>query len=673
MHALTVLLLLSGMVTGFSADRPSDNDLVSPEEESDIMSDLQSLQPLAFRPLPLGEIRPEGWLKRQLEIQAAGLSGHLDEVWPDIRDSQWFGGHGRDGWERAPYWLDGVIPLAFLLDDAALKEKVTGYVNYVLDHQEDDGWLGPRDPGTTNAEVREKYDLWAIFLALKVLVEYHGATGDPRVEPAVYKSLRGVAEYMDRSPLYNWGRFRAFEALIAMEWLYERRFEAWLLKLADTIEAQGFDWAVFFKDWQRTEPTEKGKWNYEGHVVNNAMALKAPALWWRLTGDPAAHGAVLDMIGKLDRYHGMATGVFTGDECLAGKNPTQGTELCAVVEYMWSLEVLTAIFGDAAFGDRLEKIAFNALPATFSPDMWAHQYDQQANQVECSINEDRGWNTNGADANLFGLEPNFGCCTANLSQGWPKFAAHLWMTTPEGGLAAVAYAPSRVDTEIGGVRVVVTLDTDYPFRDALRFTVETAAPVRFPLLLRIPAWSEDASVRVDGASAVPCQAGGFHRIDREWEGTATVELTLPMHVRGERRYHDAITLERGPLVYALRIGESWRRVHADMPNRELPHGDWEVYATTPWNYALAVDEQTLDETVVFEEGPVGDRPFSPEGAPVTAKVKGRQLPAWGLVNGSAGELPPSPVVTDTPLKTLTLIPYGCTNLRVTEFPTVSLD
>ena len=131
------------------------------------------------------------------------------------------------------------------------------------------------------------------------------------------------------------------------------------------------------------------------------------------------------MIDKLDRYHGMVTGMFTGDECLAGKQPTHGTELCAVVEYAFSLEVLLSVLGDPAFGDRLEQIVFNALPATFSPDMWSHQYDQQVNQVECSVRDDRIWNTNGPESNT-------------LRRG-----AELWLLhgEPEPGLAQVRRAP----------------------------------------------------------------------------------------------------------------------------------------------------------------------------------------------------------------------------------------
>src|SRR5271157_4139502 len=91
-----------------------------------------ALQPVAFRPLPLGQVKPSGWLREQLKTQAAGLSGHLDEFWPDIKNSAWIGGRA-EGWERVPYWLDGIVPLAYLLDDAALQGKVKRFVDYILD------------------------------------------------------------------------------------------------------------------------------------------------------------------------------------------------------------------------------------------------------------------------------------------------------------------------------------------------------------------------------------------------------------------------------------------------------------------------------------------------------------------------------------------------------------
>src|SRR5574342_903703 len=196
----------------------------------------------AFRPLPLGAIRPRGWLQRQLRIQAGGLSGHLDEFWPDVGQSQWFGG-AAEGWERAPYWLDGVIPLAWLLDDAALKKRITGHVDYIVAHQRSDGWYSPYpvDAAAT------RYDMWAILLANKVLAQYHEATGDARVLEAVSKSLRAMYDGLDRTPLYAWGKFRWFEGLVPAFYVYEHRPAPWLLDLARKLRAQGVDYAALYE------------------------------------------------------------------------------------------------------------------------------------------------------------------------------------------------------------------------------------------------------------------------------------------------------------------------------------------------------------------------------------------------------------------------------------------
>lgn len=632
---------------------------------------MKPLNNAKYTMLPLGTVKPSGWLKRQLRIQADGLSGHLDEFWPDIKDSAWFGGTA-EGWERAPYWMDGLIPLAWTLDDEGLKAKARKYVEYIVAHQEEDGWLGPRSANVTNPEATENYDIWAIFLANKMLLQYHEVTGDQSVLDAVKKCLKMCETHMDRQPLFGWGMMRWFEALVSIYYVYEKTGEEWLLDLAAKHRQQGFDWAAFFETEDITVPTpRRGMWRWDKHVVNLAMALKAYPLYSRLSDCDCDRSLATGMMELLDEHHGQVTGVFTGDECVSGKNPIQGTELCAVAEYMYSLEHLLSTLGDPAFGDRLERITFNAWPATFSPDMWGHQYDQQANQVQCTINPDHMWTTNGPDSNLYGLEPNFGCCTSNMHQGWPKFAANLWMKTQDGGLAAVAYAPSEVSVEVKGVPVTVSLETDYPFSDLLTFTVKAASPVRFPLVLRIPEWAEGAELTMDGVNVGSPTSGTFHVVETEWSGETVVTLRFPMPVKTTRRYNNAICIERGPLVYSLKIGEEWTQVNQDLPCRERPHADYEVRPTTPWNYALIVDESDPASSVTFEERGVGDCPFSPEGAPVVAKIKGRKLEDWTIKNGWAYETPISPVESSEPVEELTLIPYGCTNIRITEFPHIS--
>jgi hypothetical protein len=629
---------------------------------------VQTPRAVAFEPLPLGAIKPSGWLKEQLRVQAAGLSGHLDEFWPDIKDSAWFGGKA-EGWERVPYWIDGLVPLAYLLDDERLKLKVKNALGYILDHQHPDGWLGP----VGDSQKHKPYDVWPLFPLLKALTQYHEATADPRVVPALLKCCRKIDQVIAREPMYSWARFRAADLVVTLHWLHERAGEPWLLDLARRAFAQSHDWAAQFRDFKFTEKT-RDKFELDTHGVNTGMALKYAGVRYQLSAAADDKDAVFRMLEQLDRYHGQATGIFTCDEHLAGRSPSQGTELCTVVEAMYSLEVLAGILADSRLGDRLEKLAFNALPATFSKDMTAHQYDQQANQVVCSAAGEHVYVNNKGDSNLFGLEPNFGCCTANMHQGWPKLASHLWMKSSDDGLAVIAYAPCVVETSIRGVPVQLAVETAYPFREQVQIKTTVPKGKSLTLHLRIPAWAREARVRshdtdvlMDLSKQGWKPGGAYLPLDLKEGGTTTTTLGLPMPVRLYEGYEGAMAIERGPLVYALPIDARWQKLK-DREN--VPFDDWEVYPTSAWNYALSIDRDHPERSVTFENQGEGAVPFSAPGAPVIARVKGRRLPGWGLETGAAAPPPRSPVSSDQPLEDLTLVPYGCTALRITEFPTL---
>ncbi len=610
-----------------------------------------------FQFLRMHEIRPEGWLLNQLKIQASGLSGNLDKFWPDIKDSKWIGGEA-DGWERVPYWLDGFIPLAWLLENDDMKTRVKHYINYILTHQEPDGWLCPKI-----SDSRSRYDMWGLFIILKVLVVYYDATEDERVEIAVYKALRSLDRHIDASTLYNWAQARWFECLIPIWWLYERRPEEWLLRLAIKLQCQGFDWLSFFENWSYKAPDTRGRWGLMSHVVNNAMMLKSGALLWRMTGDEKHLHSAETAVELLDKFHGMVTGVFTGDECLAGNSPIQGIEVCAVVEYMYSLEHLLSLTGRVHWGDRLEKIAFNALPAPFTPDMWAHQYNQQVNQVQCSRQKKPVFLTNSGEASIFGLEPNCGCCTANFGQAWPKLTQSAFMRSSDGLVAAV-YVPCSVHTRINNIGVHITVITDYPFRDTVTFKVRSESPTKFSLWLRVPEWTKDATVALE-EKLIPLKTGVFHRLERSWHEETVLTLHFPMKPKLIQRPNDLYSITRGPLIYSLPISERWERINQDLPLREFPHCDYEA---SPWNYGLCLDPANPGEGMGLDELPIGDCPFSPEGAPVKMHVCGKRV-AWDMENGAVTPAPGMETISDN-IEELTLIPYGCTNLRITEMPIV---
>jgi len=622
------------------------------EDASPIVKRRPPLQPNAFYQLPLGSVKPKGWLRRQLQIQANGLSGHIDEFWPDLENSGWLGKPG-ESWERGPYYMDGLVPLAYLLDDAELVQKANKWVSWTLDHQRKDGAIGPE----------KNTDWWPNMIALKALTQFQDATGDARVIPLMERYFQYQAAQLAANPLKSWGQFRWEDEVLSILWLYNRNGDPKLLDLAKALHSQGYDWKAQFAYFPYHDKVNKDQINLKTHVVNNAMALKTSAVWWLLTGDKSDHDAVYKQLGELDKYHVIANGVHSGDEHYAGHNPTQGTELCAVVEAMFSLEEMTAILGDPAMGDREEKIAFNALPGAFSGDMWAHQYDQQANQVQASI-APRHWVDNKADSNIFGLEPNFGCCTANYHQGFPKFAANLWMATPDDGLAAVFYGPSEVQTSLkDGTKLTVTEQTEYPFQDKIRLIVSPAKPAAFQLVLRIPAWTDKPQFNINGKPQSGMKPGTFYTINRTWAPGDQVNIWFPMPLRVSRWYNSAAAIERGPLVYSLKIGEDWQRIKTQGLT-----ADWQVNPKTDWNYGLLINTAHPDKSVQVTQHPVGDFPFTPNGAPVELRVKGRKLPGWTLQDGSAGPLPGSPALSMQPLETLTLIPYGSAKLRITEFP-----
>lgn len=596
------------------------------------------------------EVKPQGWLKRQLEIQAAGLSGNLDKVWRDVRDSAWIGGEA-EGWERVPYWLDGFIPLAYLLEDADMIARAKRYVDAILERQTESGWICPCD----EAEAAT-YDTWAIQLISKVLVVYYECSGDERIPDALYRVMRNYYELLSSGQvkLFEWGKYRWFEAFAAIRFLAERYKEPWITALARLLREQGADYGSMTELWKRP----LNKWSFDTHIVNLAMMLKQEALTCDVLGE-APTGLAERLHTVLRAYNGTPVGLFTGDECLSGLSAIQGTELCAVAEQMYSYEWLFACTGDPAWAERLELLAFNALPATMSDDMWAHQYVQQSNQIACQRFPGRSlFRTNGKEAHLFGLEPNFGCCTANMNQAWPKFALSAFLCREDTVLSAVP-VPATLRT---GDRSV-TLHTQYPFENRLEYVAEGKQD--FTLCVRIPSFAK--RLTVNGATAVPDQAqlltfrvraGAPMRIEIAFE--ATPELI--------DRPHDLKSARCGSLVFSLPVAYEKKRLEYTSSNgveRKYPYCDYEYLPQSAWNYAYA------SPFLSCERRTVSDTPFSSEQPPVVLKAELQQI-SWGLEEGFdmvCAKVPES----RTPLsgvEEIALYPYGCAKLRMTEMPLI---
>lgn len=672
MRKLYFLTIAFSLLTAFNNVAGKDNPQL-------YMNNRAPLVEKAYMELPIGAVKPEGWLKEQMLRMCNGMTGNLDILYEKVMGKRngWLGGDG-DVWERGPYWIDGLLPLAYIMDNDSLKAKVKPWVEWALNSQREDGYFGPSEdrgpePGLqrNNSE-----DWWPKMVVLKFLKQYYDATGDKRVLPFMTKYFKYQLKELKTKPLDHWtywGKMRGGDNQYVVYWLYNLTGDKFLLELGDLLNEQTMDWTGEFLKRDMLNSL------FSVHCVNLAQGMKQPIIRFQATKDEK-HIEAIDVAYKdLMRKHGWPIGLYGGDELLHTGNPTQGSELCSAVELMFSLEKMIEITGRTDWADWLEKIAFNALPTQVTDAFDARQYYQQLNQVEVS-RHDRNFVTcyNGTDQ-TFGILSGYPCCTSNLHQGWPKFVRNLWFATPDKGLAALYYSPSTVSATVGdGTKITLSEETNYPFDGNISFKIningKNNKSVDFPLHLRIPGWCKEGIITVNGKPFSKSPAGSIAQVKRTWKSGDIVKLMLPMDISSSRWYEGSAVVERGPLVYALRIEEDWHKVNDDRKFGDR-YGDWyyEVFPKSPWNYCLIEDhlkDKNIRDCFKIVEKPIRDYPWTLENAPIEIHAKGKRMNEWSLYNGSAGPQPYSTQyqIETMPEEDIVLIPYGCTTLRITEFP-----
>jgi hypothetical protein len=614
------------------------------------------LTPSPFVKLPIGSIRPHGWLRKQLELMADGFCGRLPEVspWAKFEGNAWVSptGTGSNGWEEAPYWLRGYGDLGYVLQDKRIMADFRRWVDGILSSQRPDGYFGPEAN-------RKALDLWPNMLALYALRTFYEATGDRRVIPFMSRYFK----WQSRLSLYtylpdSWQKCRGGDNLDSIYWLYNRTGQSWLLDHARVTHERTLDWVGGVASW---------------HGVNFAQAFREPGEFYQQTHDSRYVQAVLHNLQLMtDQYGQVPGGMYGADEnARPGYNgPRQATETCSFVEMMHSDEMMLKITGDSAWADRCEDVAFNSLPASMTPDLKGLHYLTAPNQIQLDRADKSPMIQNGGD--MFSYNPrDYRCCQHNAVFGWPYFAEHLWMATPGGGIAATLYAPSLVTAKVAnGLTVRIEEITEYPFDETVTLHVSSNGAVRFPLTLRVPAWCSRPQLLVNGTPAAGItRRRGWITIDRTWRSGDKLQLKLPMTLQVKTWEHNrrAVSVCRGPLAYSLKIGETWKRYGDE------PWPGYEVFPTTPWNYGLALDAQNPagSITVARKEGPIDDQPFTPDAAPITLKAKAKRIPQWTqCANGLVSELQPSPIKCVEPEEEVTLVPMGCARLRISSFPTI---
>lgn len=655
--------------------------------------------PFVFEPLPLGSIKPLGWLRDQLQLMADGLPGHEHDFYRLVKDNPWLGGKAEYSPlnEAFPYWFNGLVPLAYGLDDQRLKAQVLGATQYIISHQQQDGWLGPE----IDIKRRNFWARYPVFLGLLQLVEAEPAmehTG--MIIPAMHRFVnlmhsmliddyQGYVWHPGDEFDEQWGRSRAADMVLALQLLYEKYPEGNERNITECMERfydRAYDWSYWFnqeeyiKADQDTLPVELTNSLFPYlHAVNAGQGLKSLAVFRRLTKNDTLLDSTRKGVELTFTYHGTPSGSIIGDERLSGLSPVRGTELCTVVETMFSLSYLYQSIGDNDFADRCERAAFNALPVMALPDWWAHQYVAQTNQpISHELSQTPFWNV-GPLGQIYGTEPNYPCCTVNHPQGYPKFLSASFVRAGNMGLAHALLGPSEVITTIEGeAGVHVKCDTNYPFNHVLYYTID--AQRDFDFSVRVPSWAHrnGSTVTINGDSPTtvsPDSQTGMHKMSIA-AGTTVVVYQLAAETRVEQRANDTVAIYHGALQYAVSVSGNY----SSRPPQNYPEGsgappearDWTITPTSPW--AVAIDPSTL----VFvsnssRDGQLPNPIFAEHAPPVTITALACDI-NWNLTNGYA----PNPPKTEQRNCTgkpfmIALKPYGAAKLHMAELPTVDLS
>jgi hypothetical protein len=628
-----------------------------------------------FSELPVGAVQPRGWIQGWLQRQADGLTGHPENLaYP--YDTCMFAGkippppvkHGETWWpyEQSGYLVDGVVRLNHLIESPDVRRLAEANLQYILENS------GPTKLGESTWG-------WPNAVVGRALMAEHSATGEARTTQVLTEYLTGPGRRFSRDG------FGFEEAL----YVYRQTGDERLLE----VVRQAYD-RYFFSDPRSFSQVDKirGDQPLREHGVTAAEQLKLLPLMYCYTGDPQALELANLAYRKVEADSLMPDGGMVSSENLGTTAFNSLHESCDLTDWSWSIGYLLMAGGEAHWADLIERTTFNALPGAVTKDFKQLQYFSGANQILAS---------NTACPRIAPTRMSYRaaheteCCSGNINRAMPNYVTRMWMRM-EAGVAAALYGPSEVSTVVGGERVVIAEETDYPFRETITFKIKIAQPATFVLGLRIPEWCAAASISVNGKPAgTECQPGAFALLQREYHDGDTVVLRLPMRVQLQDWFGGrGVSVQRGPLVYSLKIDEKRveSRQDSDAIRKVLKGNDIqgfpavEFFPTGEWRFGLDAAQMSALGDFKVIESPMPENPFLAATVPVRIEVPLRTLPQWQaawqptveplpadlkLAPKNPVALPDDAELQDPgPARTMTLVPYGSTYLRLTTLPVI---
>ncbi|KAI2626307.1 duf1680 domain-containing protein [Xylaria nigripes] len=662
-------------------------------------SETKKLVQPVYQALPLGAVKPQGWLRDQLERSASGLAGNLFEFYRFVKDSEWLGGNSEysDLHESAPYWFNGLVPHAFGLDDSALKSQVKAFLDYILHHQQDDGWLGPETTSQTRG-------LWGRCYITLGLMQYAQADSSEteRIVDAMHRYVELVHSMLrnnftgllpkagDVFDGDGWGPARAHEMHIPLQWLYENHPRNNSALIWETMDLMiqgstkfGVDWRDFFVEGTFPEvvyaPRDQTYTWLFTHGVNLAEGIRFPLAIYRMSHDEALKTQTRTAVDLVAKYHKSLAGTIIGDEFITDLSPIRGAELCTSAELMFSLAWIYQYLADNDIADWTELTAFNAFPGQIWPDWWSHQYVQQENQPWSRnlTEQPQMWQNVGSYGNVFGLEPNYPCCTVNHPQGYPKFLANSFVRTEDGGIAHVFLSPGSVSTNLGDNEVTIVANTNYPFGMNLDYSISSDHDLTF--YVRIPSWANSSSTTIGagGEASAPIRPtnAGLQKFTIP-KGKNQISVNLQTEPRVVERANNTVAVYYGPILYSLALdfNETTRDPVAfnqgplDPSSTTSQTRDHIVETIDIWN--IAIDPSQI--MVITADTSELSNPIWDLGTlPVELRIAATEID-WPIMWDTPAEPPLNPRVKGEPFSAR-FVPFASAKVHMAHLPKIQLD
>ncbi|KAH8817480.1 duf1680 domain-containing protein [Xylogone sp. PMI_703] len=659
------------------------------------------IQPI-YKPLALGSIKPSGWLKDQLELEAAGLAGNMFDFYRFVHDAKWIGGSTEYSAldEASPYWFNGLVPLAFGLGDERIQSQVKYYLDYVLDHQQSDGWLGFE----TTHETR---GLWARCLLLLGLMQY--AEADPTQTERIVDAMHRYIE-LAHSMLQNnytgllvhgddifdtagFGVGRTHEMHIPLQWLYENYPRNNSQIIWETMELMidggvlwGADWRTFWVEGVYPTVYDERSYNLSWvfiHGVNMAEGLRYPLAIYRMTHDEALRKQTRTAVDLLGKYHKSLAGTIIADEYISDLSPVRGAELCIAAEVMFSMTTIYQYLGDNDIADWVEQTAFNAFPVSVSSDWWSHQYVQQVNQP-WSRNLTQGdnlWSDVNSYANVFGLEPNYPCCTVNHPQAYPKFLANAFVSTEDGGIAHVYLVSSSAVTSTGGNLININARSGYPFSFDINYDISASKPFNF--YVRVPTWAGKASSiqgpGTQGKTKLSPSSNGLHKILIPSGSNTTFRVSLDTQPHVTYLANNTAAIYYGPLLYSLALEYNetssaplryYDETLLGSNTTDAHTHDHSIVPTTPWNIAIDPTQIKVVSNLDTSDKDLPSPVWKLGAPPIEIRIAAVEID-WPLAYDSPANPPENPTIKGKPFNAR-FVPYGSAKIHMAQLPVVDL-